>query len=352
MELRQALICTILHEFNGERSIYGALHLLKGKKSAQTIQDGAFFNLLPYFGLFPTLTRQELEKEVDILIQTGQAVVGETDKVSLTKHGILELQQFHEKHRFLKDLQAWKYNASTEIVWLRICLFIQTITNVAAGIKGFYPITHHTDIQTWVKQQLVLETDRTNKLAQISKQLTEFLSECTEVQALIFVHQLSGVKQIGLTRQQLSEHLKLSLEEVRIYHIATLHRLFAKLEEEPISFSDLIFFMEGQRQELILTESARQTFTLLKEGHTIGSICEKRKLKKSTVEDHIVELAIQHPQFSIRPFVTTEMEEEIMYWANTLHTSRLREIKEKVTNEISYFMIRLVLARKKVKNET
>ncbi|WP_227936150.1 helix-turn-helix domain-containing protein [Alkalihalobacillus deserti] len=351
MKARQAITATILDVLNGERSIYGAFHLLKGKKSAQTIQDGAFFGLTSYFGLFPELTRTDLETDVRELIANGQAQLLEQDRIRLSENGKVELKQYLDTHPFLNDLQGWRYHSYTDEVWLRLCLFIQTLTNISFGNHRFYPITHEIRVQTWVRNHIPNE-NRRDYLNTIYDELYDFLSSCLEQQALIFVHQLSGKTQIGLTRLQLSERLGVSQEEVKLCHISTIHRLINELETKHNRYTYLSAFTKDFKREYVLTESARQSFRLLEEGNTLDSICQIRQLKKSTIEDHMVEIAIQHPHFPIRSFVSEDVEKSILTWSETLQTSRLRDLKEKIEKEVSYFMIRLVLARKKVNDET
>ncbi|MFB8735047.1 helix-turn-helix domain-containing protein [Bacillus sp. SL00103] len=43
-----------------------------------------------------------------------------------------------------------------------------------------------------------------------------------------------------------------------------------------------------------------------KKGFDIEQIAHIRSLKKATIEDHIVELSIHEPSFSIEPYVSIE----------------------------------------------
>ncbi|ARK30266.1 helix-turn-helix domain-containing protein [Halalkalibacter krulwichiae] len=347
MKMRLNIIVTILHAFNGERSIYGAFHLLKGKRSAQTIQDGAFFGLMSYFGLYPTLSRQQLEDDVKQLIKTGIVEVVESERVNVTTKGKDQLDQFHKKYAFLTDLQGWRYHSYSEEVWLRLCLFIQTLLNISSKNSKFFPITHRVPIQLWVKRNLPHPNERNQTIQSLYEELSIFLSNCSEAQAMIFTHQLSGYKKVGLIHSQIAESMMLSEEEVELCHKASVHRLITEVTENPLQFKQLARFIQDQQQSVILTESAKHTYSLLKKGMSAEAICEKRKLKKSTIEDHIVEIAIQDQQFSIREFVPTETEQAILQLSSQMQTTRLRELKEHLAIEVSYFMIRLVLARKK-----
>ncbi|WP_332693460.1 helix-turn-helix domain-containing protein [Halalkalibacter lacteus] len=348
---RQAIVATILDCFKDERTIYGIFHLLKGKKSAQTIQDGAFFGVLSYFGLFPTLKRDELEKDINKLISNGQASLVEQDKVILTNSGKQKLTQFQTKNQYIADLRGWQYHSYTEEFWLRISLYVQVITHIVSGNRQFYPITHQSSVQRWVKKHLPKSADeRKEKRNHIYDELYAFLSRCSDIQATIFVQQLSGEKRVGLTKLQLAEQLGMDETTVNLYHLSTVHRLLNELNDRQETYQNLSIFDLGLKKSIVLTESARKTFHLFEKGHSIESISRRRQLKQSTIEDHIVEIAIQHPQFSIRPFVCKELEERILQVSDMLQTRKLRELKEQIGSEVSFFVIRLVLARKKVQH--
>ena len=43
------LLLTIISRLDGERSIYAGLHLLRGKRSGQTLQDVEYYSLKDFF---------------------------------------------------------------------------------------------------------------------------------------------------------------------------------------------------------------------------------------------------------------------------------------------------------------
>ncbi|NEU31095.1 hypothetical protein GN156_09925 [bacterium LRH843] len=353
MDLIQGIISTILKAFQAERSIYGVYHLLKGKKSAQTIQDGTFFSALSYFGIFPFMHRSDIEKAVAALVYQRDAIQKDDDRALLTEQGLGKLKKFHEERPYLDDLQGWQYLAYSDPFWLRLCLFLQALTHLVEGSHAFYPITHQTQIQNWVKQHLPRSKEkRREQLTMIHDELVRFLSTCWNEQAVIFVHQLSGKKVTGYTKQQLADQMNMHVIEIHLIHLATLHKLFNVLENKQHQFPVLSLFIADLKQELPLTESAKQTFSMLNKGASIEEISIERKLKRNTIEDHVVEIALQQPHFQIHSFVSKEVELAILSLAQTVKTTRLRELKEKLPSNVSYFMIRLVLAREKVKHET
>ena len=94
----------------------------------------------------------------------------------------------------------------------------------------------------------------------------------------------------------------------------------------------------------MLTDSANTTAKLYKKGYSIEQICLMRKLKTSTIEDHLVELAMNDSDFSIEPFVSTEEQQQIFEAIEAYETKKLRTLHE-ILPHISYFQLRLALAK-------
>ena len=94
----------------------------------------------------------------------------------------------------------------------------------------------------------------------------------------------------------------------------------------------------------MLTGSAYQTAQLYYEGCSIEQICMLRNLKKSTIEDHLVELAMNEPSFDITPFVTCE-DQQLVHTAVEDYATRKLKVLHEVLPHLTYFQIRLALAK-------
>ena len=102
--------------------------------------------------------------------------------------------------------------------------------------------------------------------------------------------------------------------------------------------------MQNIRVEVVLTASTNSTAQLYRAGRTLEEISHIRRLKMSTIEDHIVELAMNEPNFSIEPFVTNEEQKQILDAVENYDTKRLKTLKE-LLPQLSYFQLRLTLAK-------
>lgn len=80
-------------------------------------------------------------------------------------------------------------------------------------------------------------------------------------------------------------------------------------------------------------------------GHSLVEIAQKRRLQINTIYDHVVEIALKEHSFNISKYAPEEVQQEIIEVMKQLHSYKLKDIKQAVRDDISYFQIRLVIAR-------
>lgn len=344
-QVKEELLLAMLSAYKGERTIYGALHILQGKKSAQSIQDVHFFSLLPYFHLFPSITREELEQLVTSLQNKRCLVLSEDHRAVLTDIGEERVHLFKEKFAWIQLLDGWKYLKLTEVFWLRLTLTIQTLTQLHIQQKRFIPITNNKEIQKWVKSYLSKNhASPQDDLDFMYNDLKSFLATCADEAATVFVAQLTSPSQVGQTLFQLADTLHLEKDYVYVLHRATLHHLFAALLNG--HYPALRPFMGAHAEHRFFTNTAMKTAEFLKQGLTIDEIVKVRRLKKNTIEDHVIELALYDPSFSIRPYISEFQYQQIIQAVHKLNTLKLKQLRDYVGDTYSYFMIRIALTRK------
>src|SRR5699024_5363514 len=87
------------------------------------------------------------------------------------------------------------------------------------------------------------------------------------------------------------------------------------------------------------------THRLVKQGLQPDQIATNRQLQITTIYDHIVEIALHDEQFPLESFVSNEKQREVYEAVNRLNSFKLKDIKEVVSEGISYFHIRLTLTQ-------
>ncbi|MFD1738594.1 helix-turn-helix domain-containing protein [Bacillus salitolerans] len=330
-----------LDQLKGERSIYSIFHLYKGKRSSQTLQDANLYNIKPYFGILPQISRTVLEEIIEYLYKNNYI---ETFKKSyiITTKGKMYLQS--ERSLFLN---GWLYSPIASIFWDRLCVLIQTLSNIIHFNNRFIPIVRDPNVLQWVKNFLTKQSLPREEIANtLYRELYNCLSKLTDQQATIFVRKLTGRKRIGSTNEQISNLLSISSHEVQLQFISTLHFILHQVEKNREDFQILGQIITEKKQRIMtLTASTQKTYQLLCRDYSIDEISMIRKLKKNTIEDHVVEIAHQYSEFSISHFVDDNQARLIEDCIRTMKTNQLKVVKEALSIDVSYFQIRLVLAK-------
>nr|WP_275587799.1 helix-turn-helix domain-containing protein [Sporolactobacillus spathodeae] len=94
-----------------------------------------------------------------------------------------------------------------------------------------------------------------------------------------------------------------------------------------------------------LTRSAQETRQLMKTGRSIEQLASIRRLAISTIQDHLVEMALKIRHFDCSPYVSQEQEHRIREIVRRLKTRQLKPLKARLGEQATYFQIRLILAK-------
>lgn len=341
--MQMELLMFAMNRLNGERSISGAFHLLKGKRSAQTVQDATLFQMQPLFGMFKELTEPTLS-ELTQQVQTSSFFVERNEAFILTEEGQVHLANWLNKHSYIEQINGWKYGTIAPLFWRRVTLLVQTLANLYAN-ERFVPVTNDLHTQQFIKKMLPQVKGECRQMQlSLFQELKELLSQQEPIHAELFVQQLSRPRRFGLSKPQLAYQYGIPVEQVQLRHTSTLHQILARVALD--NRFPLMRSLAKENQRLEGTASAKKTAALLPYVQSIEALAEKRVLKQSTIEDHLVELALLNPDFQIDRYVTSEARTEIERMYLREKTLKLKVIHDKLLGKASYFEIRLVLARK------
>ncbi|MDE0562129.1 helix-turn-helix domain-containing protein [Exiguobacterium sp. B2(2022)] len=333
VHLADGVLLLAIKRLNGERSERSLFHVLNGKRSATTLQDAFFYELEPVFGQFPqtTYSYESLLKGFE-------------------KRGWLDRKQFKlteagnllSSPETVKDLfnrlggERRDYNATT---WKRLSLFVQTFMS-REHERAFYPVQADRPAEQWVKQLLQIDRDWKILMQTFHHEIEAALDTIGDPYATAVVYRFTGAFETGLTYEQIASLLDVDAETARLYFLAGWNELLTVLPKE----AKLRGFTYGLSTER-MTFSARESYDLFLKGYSFQQVQSRRRLRTSTIEDHVVEMAMYLDTFPLDQFVpsddivTIEKLRDPESWA-------LKPIFEKMGN-VSYFQIRLVFARLK-----
>lgn len=337
----ESIILYCLKQLDSERTIYSIYHLLNGKKSSQTIQDAHLFKLKRFFGILEPFTRESFD-QVIFRMEEQQLIYNSGEQ----RYAIAPLGElFLDNNPLLKQLNGWEYHQVTSPFWRRLSFLVQVVSNLVYKESNYIPIQKDNEIYLWLKS--LLKQIRLSKAeigGKLFSELVEILNQTEEIDPSILVFRLTGYRQIGLTPLQTAQKLSMERFDYHLVFNNILHYMICCISEEQVRFPLLANLLEGLIKQHELTQSSRKTWQLLSQGHSLEKITQLRQLKKSTIEDHLVEIALHVEDFSIDGYVDKKLQEWILQISKNMASRQLKLIKDQV-QEASYFQIRLVLAK-------
>ncbi|SDW17752.1 Uncharacterized protein YpbB [Marinococcus luteus] len=344
MLFQEAMILIALKRLRGERTDASAYHLLSGKRSSQTITDAKWFQSKDLFGALPALDKPQFESITSSFYQRGWLEAGGVPGAEASA-AIEPREKIVEEAGF----DGWTYRDTGRQFWRRIALLIQTLSHLYQQKKQFVPIIQDVAAQQWVKRKLgAWGPEKYTVMTRLYEEMTDCLHELKEVQAFIFAYRLTGAETLGKTTEQIARLQGMEKAEIEYLFQGTVHALIKKAETHPGTVLHECLDAGGNPQ---LTVTAEKTLDFINKGLSLEGIAHARRLKESTIEDHFVEIAGEIEGFSIDDLVPPEQQEAIRRTAASLDTFKLKALKEQLDSDVTYFAIRLALAKGGEKGE-
>lgn len=333
-------------QLKDERTIQAIYHILQGKKSIQTIQDAYLYQLSTYYGILPSLKQSFFNQTIQDLVNDGYLEPSKTydHSYTITKEGrqVIKKEVFPE---ILSFLHGRKYGAQGIRFEQRVLLFVQVLSNKQVNNMNYVPVIDDYAVKNDIKQIFrQLQSSSAALSEQFFKECHDLLSPIDHQYALLFVQRFSGYKQYGMSLQQLSQSVRQPEIDILIIYRSIIHYMMRKIRLDASKYP-LLSLMYPEDDNTQLTITARQTKSFVDQGYNLEEIATHRNLKLNTIYDHIVEIALIDASFLIDSFIHEEEIATILQTVHSLQTYQLRELKEALGEEYSYFQIRLALAR-------
>ncbi len=338
------LILYLINALKGQRTVYSPLHILNGKKSSQPIQDARLFHISEFFGVFPKLKRESWDQKIIELTKGGYIKETEINTYVCTENGKQALNSWLKGYPRLTNLDGRAYQDSASGFWMRLQLLVQTASCLLSGSHTFIPVSRNQEEQLLVKKLFKKIPLSSKELGQLLYQeLDEVLSNVDEVGAELIVLSFSGYQHAGLTIEQAARKLNLDVFYARLLFWDTVHYMLkASVQSSYILLKELVLI--GKPAQSLLTASTQRTLKMLQSGMSKEEVAAVRNLKTNTIEDHLVEIVSNIPDFPIDHFVSQTEKEQIKQAIAINETKQLRTLKMVLPSEITYFKIRLVMA--------
>ncbi|SEQ24800.1 Uncharacterized protein YpbB [Virgibacillus subterraneus] len=338
------IVITCCSQLKTGRSVSAIYHLLKGKKSIQTVQDAHIYKLDNFYGIYKSLKKQNFDERIDKLISAGLVQLNDNSSAIPTALGNEWLQE-NPNSIPLRYFNGMNYSSSATIFFERLVLLIQTISNSSNSNLNFIPVVDKPVVTGWVKEQYyVIKQDLHYFLQSFYDELYDLLKCFQDQEASMFVDSLTGFKHYGMSSYQLADNYNLKLIDVPLALIGIIHHMLFTIEHDTRKYPLLSHIKNELPEYSNTTKSATKTRELLNCHYTAEEISIMRNLKLNTIYDHIVEIALYDEQFPLDNYIDEQGHQEVLNVINRLKSYKLKDIKQEINKEISYFQIRLVLA--------
>lgn len=351
LSMIQSVILMLFQTIKDDRTISSIYYIIVGKKSSQTIQDIHLYHLTRFFRCYPMMGKEEFGKHIHYLENNQFLIVDhENNRAIPTKKAEIDSKQFAELNPYLTYLNGWQYHKIERVFWRRLDLLIQTVSNIIHYENRFIPIQTDRNLHTWVKNYVKQWSGSRYELSKkLHDELFQLFNDNFPVKQEIIIFRLSGYKHIGSTNEQITDLLQMERSQYYIQFLSAVHYIISQISMNKKKYPHLTGLIDDNHLAEPYTNSTLRTKQLLEKNYSLEQIAQMRKLKMNTIEDHIVEIVLQNQSFPITSFVNEQQMIAILEVAKRTQSKKLTQIKNELA-DISFFQIRLVLARMGVGN--
>lgn len=311
-------------------------HLLKGKRSSSILLFGFFHDNLFVSGMYPKLTEAGFNQQLSQYVKQG--LLEETAEGYLvTDSGLAANQQFFQEFS-PAQLNFFRFGRSDIEAWRLLKFAVQVVSNLVAGENNYIPMESEVFIQKHIKHWLALRS-REETVTAVYHELEQIFTSMDQAKADYLANQFSGYEFAGLVNFQL---LKNQEKDVAfLLDREAVHEFLNQLEQHP----DFILYhlaapvlRKNQNQSMLVTQK------LILEGYPREEVEHMRRLKRGTIQDHLLEWALQDVDFPYADFITAATIQFLENLQTPAKAWSYKELSQKgpiQKDSIDYFEFRL-----------
>ncbi|WP_223877167.1 helix-turn-helix domain-containing protein [Lactiplantibacillus pingfangensis] len=275
-------------------------NVLRGKRTVSTLFAGLTTDSLSLLGSCHGIPLVSFERATEQLVSDGWLKTTQPGYLQLTIAGAAAQQR-------LKDTlylpTAWENYQAADVRQFTAAsqLALQVVSEAVHQQRRYYPITTDRHIQ-WQVKQWFRQWQSPTLGQQIQQELTAFLQTQTTELATVFSGSLTGFNFPGQTEQQLATQLDRQPLEIVVMRKDLSCHWVAWLKQQPTT--PLAALLRPLLKVTPVSSSAWQTYQDYRASQNLTLVAQRRKLKLSTVREHLLEVAILWPEFPAAELLT------------------------------------------------
>lgn len=290
------------------------------------------------YGLVPKISRQLVDK-VHQRFLTNHLIKGMDKKFQITTAGRDLVNDFF-KDNFMPDkIDTYVPYDLRQSFWQVVSFLSQVLSEKAAHNPKYAPLQKDLTSQLFVKQLIYNNQAIVEEWS--SEQATIFSQMDTDL-ADILANTLSGHELNGLTLNQLGRLLDIQKDQVYVMRFAGIYDYMSQIQARddlPLHRKVLNFVLTDQFYGL--TSSAWDTFQLIKAGYQLDRISQIKRVKPSTIKEHILEIAFKVPQVSLTSLVPEPTQRALLDFFNHYDNWQYKYALEKMP-DLEFYHYRLL----------
>lgn len=317
-------------------------HLLRGKRSSSVLLYGFFHDILRFSGMYPRFSENDL---IQLLAMYGKKGLLEQEEVYffLTEKGAEANRQFLMNHT-VSHMDFFRFGRSDLEIWRLIKFAVQVASHLSAEENRYVPLESDVFFSAQIKRWLSLRPKAVT-ISKVQQELGKIFGSMEQWQADFLANQFSGFEMAGLVSFQLAE----THDKAQIFLIErdALHAFLTQLSlHEDFILHQLAktLFAKNLNSSMLMTKS------LVLKGLNFEEIVQRRGLKKGTVQDHLLEWAIQDPNFPYERFLSDGDAEYLMKLDQKAKDWSFKEVFSE--NAMDYLTFRLTQIKQYRKEST
>lgn len=215
---------------------------------------------------------------------------------------------------------------------------VQVASELSYQNNKYFAITNDLKAQQLFKNWF-RRYGKTTLLGEITTSLTDFLAHEPELNAQLFCEQLTGHGRLGQTKAQLAKSYQLQIAEIEVGWRDLCARYAKYLLDQNFELAKLVM---PYKRLTNLPASTEKTYSLFLAGKSIEEIADLRKIRKSTVQEHLLNVAILADDFPRERLLSPKIKKQIMdFFASCpVLDWKFQQLHESYP-EISFFEYRL-----------
>lgn len=266
---------------------------LKSRRTVSTLFWAKQYGILTWTGAFRKLEREQFDRSLDELLQNGLIRIDEKEQALLTTAGVLEQEEMID-HSYQPSFFEWYWLANTNQIESRLYFAIQVISELAYHNRYYAPLTNDYREQQFIKNWLhTYPGDLIKEMIKELEILGDSLASVDQRLANYFFYSLIGYHEAGMTVTDFKRLFSLDDFDVQVLKHDALLAVTAFSRSYHGALSQLL---ENLIASSPLSLSSQRTTDLYRQGRSISEIARYRRLRESTVREHLLESAIISPK--------------------------------------------------------